>query len=220
MFGKKKENGSEAALEDAGRAPDAGEPMARTAPRPGPNIPGRTQSGPLGPAFDPANRPGAGAPQPQRSVAAGAQQQSPAEDKKLIVGNHIRLKGEVTSCDTMIVEGQVELSRSEARHIQISPTGVFLGDVEVDEADISGRFEGGLTARERLVVRATGEVQGRIRYGKIVVESGGTIAGEIGAIGSDADKARTVTSLGGRFGDKAEATPALPEAAKEKAAGS
>ncbi|MBK8906856.1 MAG: polymer-forming cytoskeletal protein [Rhodospirillales bacterium] len=82
-------------------------------------------------------------------MAAGAMQQSAAEDKKLIVGNHIRLKGEVTSCDTMIVEGQVELSRSEARHIQISPTGIFLGDVEVDEADISGRFEGGLTARER-----------------------------------------------------------------------
>lgn len=217
MFGKKKENGIEAALDDAGRAPDQGEPMARTAPRHGPNIPGRASSGPLGPAFDPANRPSAAAPQPQRSVAAGAAQQSAAEDKKLIVGNHIRLKGEVTSCDTMIVEGQVELSRSEARHIQISPTGEFLGDVEVDEADISGRFEGGLTARERLVVRATGDVKGRIRYGKIVVESGGTIAGEIGAIGSDADKARTVSPLGGKPADKPETAP---EATKDKAASS
>lgn len=220
MFGKKKENGIEAAVDDAGRAPDPTEAMARPAPRHGPNIPGRASSGPLAPAFDPGNRPSAAAPQPQRSVAAGATQQSAAEDKKLIVGNHIRLKGEVTSCDTMIVEGQVELSRSEARHIQISATGQFLGDVEVDEADVSGRFEGGLTVRERLVVRATGEVKGRVRYGKIIVESGGTIAGEIEAIGSDADRPRTVSSFGGKPANKTETAPTEPEAAKDKAAGS
>ncbi len=41
--------------------------------------------------------------------------------------------------------------------------GEFKGAAEVDVADISGRFDGDLTARQRLIVRAGGKVLGKIR---------------------------------------------------------
>ncbi|MCW5698677.1 MAG: polymer-forming cytoskeletal protein [Rhodospirillales bacterium] len=214
MFGKKRENGAEPSQEDISRAKDTSDTIARAPARPGPNIPGRPSGGP---AIDASSRPMSSAP--QRTMPSGGAPQNVAEEKKLIVGNHIRLKGEVTSCDTMIVEGQVELSSSEARQIQISPTGVFLGDVEVDEADISGRFEGGLTARERLLVRASGHVKGRIRYGKIIVESGGTIAGEIGSLeAGGGNKAALTPSAAGTEAKKDSPTPSPTGTATNKAA--
>jgi len=98
---------------------------------------------------------------------------------KLIVGPDIKLKGvEITDCDTLVVEGRVEASM-DSRVVQIAETGVFLGTVGIDVAEIRGRFEGELTARKHLVVRTTGKVSGKIRYGRITIEEGGEISGDV-----------------------------------------
>lgn len=101
------------------------------------------------------------------------------ESRRLIVGRDIQLNGEITECDKLVVEGHVEIKLPGARVLEVSPSGYFKGNAEVDEADISGRFEGDLTARERLIVRAGGRVNGKVRYGRIVIESGGEIAGDM-----------------------------------------
>jgi len=102
-----------------------------------------------------------------------------AEGRRLIVGRDIRLNGEITACDKLVVEGHVEVTLPGARILEISPTGFFKGRAEVDEADVSGRFEGDLIARERLIVRSSGRVHGSVRYGRIVIESGGEISGDM-----------------------------------------
>jgi cytoskeletal protein CcmA (bactofilin family) len=78
-----------------------------------------------------------------------------------------------------VVEGRTEVSLPNARIIEVAPSGFFKGSAEVEEADISGRFEGELTARDRLVVRNGGRISGTIRYGRIVIESGGEISGDM-----------------------------------------
>ncbi len=98
---------------------------------------------------------------------------------KLIVGPDIKLKGvEITDCDTLVVEGRVEASM-DSRVIQIAEHGVYSGTVGIDVAEIHGRFEGELTARKQLVIHATGRVSGKIRYGKITVEEGGELSGDV-----------------------------------------
>ena len=109
----------------------------------------------------------------------GQPQRGEAESKTLIVGREIRLSGEITSCDKLVVEGQVEAFLSEARVIEVAPTGYFKGDAQVNEADISGRFEGELIAKDKLIVRSSGRISGSIRYGRIVIESGGEISGDM-----------------------------------------
>lgn len=108
---------------------------------------------------------------------------TPEGGSKLIVGPNIKLKGvEITDCDTLVVEGVVEATM-DSRAIHISEHGTFRGKVGIDVAEIHGAFEGELTARDRLVVHATGRVSGKIRYGRLVIEEGGHIDGNIEANG-------------------------------------
>ena len=112
-------------------------------------------------------------------------QTSEAKGSRLIVGPDIKLKGaEITDCDTLVVEGRVEAAM-DSRVIQIAEQGVFSGTVGIDIAEIHGRFEGDLTARKQLIIHATGKVTGKVRYGKLSIEEGGELSGDIGSINAD-----------------------------------
>lgn len=113
-------------------------------------------------------------------VAAKAEE---AGGSKLIVGPNIKLKGvEIHDCDTLVVEGRVEATM-KSRAIQIAEHGAFSGKVDIDVAEVRGNFQGEMTVRKRLVIHATGRVTGKIRYGKVLVQEGGELSGEIAAIG-------------------------------------
>lgn len=121
---------------------------------------------------------------------------------RLIVGPDIKLKGvEITDCDTLVVEGRVEASM-DSRVVQIAQHGVFTGTATMDVAEIWGTFEGTLTARKQLVIYATGRVSGHIRYGKIRIEEGGELSGEISTLGgseSTAAAAKTAAPAAGEL---------------------
>lgn len=103
----------------------------------------------------------------------------PEGGSKLTVGPNIKLKGvEITDCDTLVVEGTVEATM-DSRVIQIAEQGAFRGSAEIDVAEIRGEFNGNLTVRQKLVIYSTGKVTGTIRYGKLVIEEGGQLSGEI-----------------------------------------
>ena len=106
----------------------------------------------------------------------------PEGGSKLIVGANIKLKGvEIDDCDTLVVEGRVEATMV-SRTIQIAQNGAFNGKVDVDVAEVHGHFQGEMTARKKLVVHASGRVSGKIRYGRMLVQEGGEIGGDVGAL--------------------------------------
>ncbi len=122
---------------------------------------------------------------PRHDATPSAKPVDKAEESvsKLIVGPDIKLKGaEITDCNTLVVEGRVEAAM-ESRVLQIAEIGEFVGKAAVDTAEIRGRFDGELTVRKQLVIRATGHVSGKIRYGKLSIEEGGELSGDIGALG-------------------------------------
>ena len=130
-------------------------------------------------------------PRPSTSSSA-----SDSGGSKLTVGPNIKLKGvEITDCDTLVVEGTVEATM-DSRVIQIAEQGAFRGSAEIDIAEIHGEFDGNLTVRQKLVIFSTGKVTGTIRYGKIVIEEGGQLSGDIkvGAASSTASNSTAVTS--------------------------
>jgi cytoskeletal protein CcmA (bactofilin family) len=138
------------------------------------------------------NPPAPRAPYPEPAKQEAAAARGDGKGSKLIVGPDIKLKGaEITDCDTLVVEGRVEASM-DSRVIQIAQQGVFSGTVGIDVAEIHGRFEGELTARKTLVIHATGKVSGKIRYGKLHIEEGGEVSGDVGSIaaGDSARKAQ------------------------------
>lgn len=124
-------------------------------------------------------------PQPaaSSSTTATAKTESTAGNR-LIVGPDVKLKGaEILDCDTMVVEGRVEATM-DSHIIRIAEQGAFCGTVGIDTAEIHGQFDGELTARGQLIIHSTGRVSGKIRYGKILIEEGGQISGDIQSIQS------------------------------------
>ena len=125
--------------------------------------------------------PPAGARRVERPAEAKSDQRSEGagEVKKLIVGRDIFLSGEIKSCNKLVVEGSVEAALRDCQTVEIAEAGLFRGSAEIDTADVSGRFEGDLTVRSRLIIRSTGRIVGTVRYGQIEIERGGVISGQI-----------------------------------------
>ena len=111
---------------------------------------------------------------------------------KLFVGVNIKLKGvEISDCDVLVIEGQVEAT-VHSKQMEVSQPGTLHGTALIDVAEVYGEFSGELTARTRLIVHGTGRVSGTIRYGKLVVEEGGELTGDVKRIDADAPPQRSL----------------------------
>ncbi len=107
------------------------------------------------------------------------------DPRTLTVGREISLRGEITSCETLVVEGQVDAKITDARILDVANGGVYTGTAHVEEAYISGVFDGELHAYKTLTVKSGGRVKGDVRYGRIVIEEGGEIAGSMSTLTPD-----------------------------------
>ncbi len=103
----------------------------------------------------------------------------PASGRKLYIGQGITLSGEIESCDHLVVEGTVEAALKGASVLEIAEAGAYFGTVDIDEATIAGRFEGDLTVRGRLTVKASGSITGSITYKELAIEAGSNIDGKL-----------------------------------------
>ncbi len=121
---------------------------------------------------------------------------SSADGRKLIVGDGLSLSGEITSCDILVVAGKVEAKLTDGKLLEINETGQFRGSVEIENADIAGRYDGQLVVHGRLTVRSTGRISGMVKYGELEVSAGGQIIGELQVTGGGANSAQT-TGTGG-----------------------
>lgn len=112
----------------------------------------------------------------------------------LTVGTDILLKGEIATCDRLVIEGKVDAVLNDVGTVELAENGSFKGIAQVENAEISGLFEGELLVKGRLVIYASGRVRGKISYGEIEIERGGELTGEIKTIaasGTTRNAART-----------------------------
>lgn len=105
-------------------------------------------------------------------------------DRKLMIGKGITLSGEIEECDHLIVDGTVEATLKGGNVLDISESGAFYGTVEIEEANIAGKFEGDITVSGRLTIQSTGQISGSISYKELAVEVGASVEGSIAPIGS------------------------------------
>jgi len=109
--------------------------------------------------------------------------------KTLTVGREICLNGQISACETLVVEGRVEAELTDANMINVTETGTFVGSADVQNADITGFFDGDLTVRDRLTLRPGGQIKGKVIYGTLVIEAGGEINGTLETLTKDDDAA-------------------------------
>ena len=194
MFSKKKPEGDAA---DAGtEAPAAGASSDETTPpplkpfaKPGGDAPLTAPRSTFHPDI-PARTPDIPGLPPRRS---GDRAREADQAKTLLVGSAIQLKGgEISNCERLVVEGKVEDSvLKDSKRVEVLSGGRFKGKASVEEAVVSGHFDGELTATSRLTVRETGRISGSVRYGSIVIEPGGEIRGDMQTLGTGSSDPET-----------------------------
>ncbi len=132
-----------------------------------------TMSAPAQPAM-------ASAPSEPARAAAPANPLGRAANKRVLtVGPDIQMKGEITTCDRVVIEGVVDASMRDVHTVELTETGSLKGTAEVEDAEISGAFEGDLVVRGKLTIYASGRVRGNVTYGEIEIQRGGQISGNI-----------------------------------------
>lgn len=143
-----------------------------------------------------ANMAASRVPMPVESRSAGAASGAAASNKNskrvLTVGHDIHMKGEISTCDRLVIEGSVDATLKDVHTVELAQTGSFKGTAEIEDAEISGEFEGDLTVRGRLIIYSTGKVSGNLSYGEIEIERGGQISGNVETSGELESKQKKV----------------------------
>lgn len=101
------------------------------------------------------------------------------EKRVLQLGKGISIQGSVTEAERIVIDGTMESQLLQCQELAISHSGVFKGEVQVEDADIAGVFDGTLTATGSLIIRATGRVLGVARSRRLSVEDGGQLTGRM-----------------------------------------
>lgn len=178
IFGRKKEDGTDLPEGNASAGPRDPEIAVPTFRAPNAN------SAPVGMPPKPAAPPpvAGGPPRPAAAGPAAAPAPRPPtspERRTLVVGRGISLQGTVADAERLVVEGTVESQMIQAAELNVAQAGVFRGEVQVEDAEIAGVFDGTITARGNLVIRTTGTVKGTARCKRLSVEEGGKIMGSM-----------------------------------------
>lgn len=118
--------------------------------------------------------------EPARTPSAPMAPAPRANNKRVLtVGPDIQMKGEITSCDRVVIEGMVDATMRDVHTVELAETGSLKGTAEVEDAEISGSFEGDLVVRGKLTIHSSGRVRGNVTYGEIEIQRGGQISGNI-----------------------------------------
>ena len=92
------------------------------------------------------------------------------------IGRGIGVTGSIEGADTLTVETKVELS-VKCRLLVVADEGHYSGKVEAEIVEIRGRFDGEMTAKDRLIIHDKGAISGTIKYKEIEVARGATLTG-------------------------------------------
>lgn len=106
-----------------------------------------------------------------------------ADGKRLVVGKQVSIKGEISGCERLVVDGHVDAAVSGVKTLDVTANGTFRGSAEVETAAIAGTYDGDLKVSGHLDIAASGVVTGKVVYKTIAVANGGRILGTIETAG-------------------------------------
>lgn len=94
-----------------------------------------------------------------------------------LIGSGTSITGDITSNGDVRIDGNLKGNISITGKLVIGPSGTLEGNVQCQNADISGEVKGKLNVTELLSLKATARLLGDIVTGKISVEPNATFTG-------------------------------------------
>ena len=96
----------------------------------------------------------------------------------LQIGNGVTITGTIKADNEVTIEGTLD-GDVDCHCLIVSKSGNIKGKVKTETMTIDGKAEGEITINDLLQIKSTGSVNGKVIYGKIEVEDGGKLVGEI-----------------------------------------
>jgi cytoskeletal protein CcmA (bactofilin family) len=118
-------------------------------------------------------------PVPTAPMAAPMQSLEQKRKKMLVADGVIIQGGDILGCEHLAIAGEAYSTIDRCQKLEILESGLFMGSASVVEAEISGYCKGTLVVKDTLRITRTGHVVGSIQYGRLQVEDGGRIEGEM-----------------------------------------
>jgi len=97
---------------------------------------------------------------------------------KVVIGNGVKFKGEITDADEVQVEGKADITVN-TDNLVVGSQGDLKGNIESCNADIWGKVDGDLKISGTLTVQEQGIVSGSIEYQNLQIKLGGKITGDL-----------------------------------------
>lgn len=112
------------------------------------------------------------------TVGSGDALAAPNKEGVVVVGKGSRVSGAIGDCQVLDVYGVVEADVVTERLI-VREGGGIRGNINADNAEISGVVEGALVAYEHLEINSTGEVWADVKYQTLAVAKGAVLKGSV-----------------------------------------
>lgn len=86
-----------------------------------------------------------------------------------------KIKGDITSTGFFRIDGIIEGNIKTPSRVVVGKTGVILGTLTCEDADIEGKVQGNLKITGTLSLKASAVIEGDVIIGKLAVEPGATL---------------------------------------------
>lgn len=101
-----------------------------------------------------------------------------------LIGNGTKIIGDITSNGDLRIDGVLKGNIKINGKLVVGQTGNIEGNIQCQNADVSGEIHGTITVTELLSLKASAKVLGDIVTGKIAIEPNATFTGtcKMGAV--------------------------------------
>jgi cytoskeletal protein CcmA (bactofilin family) len=96
-----------------------------------------------------------------------------------IIGPGMSVIGDCDTDGTVRIEGSIEGNVRAGKAVVVGKDGVVKGNVVTQDAVISGRIVGTLTAESRLELQATSRIEGEVHARRMQLEEGAILNGTV-----------------------------------------
>ena len=100
------------------------------------------------------------------------------DSKTLVIGSGVRMEGKIDGAMVSDIAGNYN-GKIKSETVNVSQTGVFIGDINGSDINISGKVEGTIDSDEQLNINQSADIKGTIEYTSLKVSYGARVQGRI-----------------------------------------
>ena len=102
------------------------------------------------------------------------------QDNAMAIGASIRIKGDVTGDEDLIIQGHVDGTINLKGHnVIIRKSAKVHANIEANQIIVEGELSGDMNGDEKVIIRETGNVYGNIIAPRVTLEDGAMFKGSI-----------------------------------------